>query len=95
MAYGKLMFKLVLIVSKRVFKVKYLNTLPDSFVKLCTLAQTLLPQGNLTSLMVADPCADWITLENDIDIENIYTLATIAEQKIIKINAEFDIQSNA
>ena len=86
------MFKVVLIVNKKLLKVKYLNTLPASFHELCNLTKVLLPMGTLTSLLVADPCGDWVTIENDIDIENIYRLACLTEQKIVKVNAEFDVK---
>ena len=78
-AEGSLMFKLVLIVNKKLLKVKYLSSLPTSFACLCRQAKDLLPIGMLNSLLVSDPCGDWITIENDTDIENIYNLAKIAE----------------
>ena len=85
------MFKVVLNVNRKLLKVKYLNTLPVTFAELCRDAKALLPIGMLTSLMASDPCGDWVTIENDVDVENIYSLARLAEQKIIKLSADFEV----
>ena len=39
---------------------------------------------------MGDPCGDWVNIEDDADLESMYKLSTIAEQKIIKIQAEFE-----
>ena len=86
------MFKVVIIVNKKILKVKYLGQRPVSFSELCFETKAFLPVGMLTSILAADPCGDWITIENDVDLQNIYELAKLTEQKIIKVNAEFEVK---
>lgn len=89
---GCMMFKVVLTVNGALLKVKYLNSLPVTFEHLWEGVSALLPVGQLSSLMASDPCGDQVTLECDTDIENIYSLAKLTEQKIVKINADFEIK---
>ena len=54
------------------------------------MVQEVVPTAKLTGMMMSDPTGDWIHIEESSDLECMYRVARLAEQKIIKIQAEFE-----
>ena len=86
---SKVMCKVLATQNKQIIKIKYLQKLPLTFLEAKEMIQEIVPTAELCSLIVSDPTGDWIQLEDDIDLESMYKVSKIAEQKIIKIQAEF------
>jgi hypothetical protein len=92
------MFKVELAINSKVVKVKYLSQGPDSFQDLLLKINRMVQSTKIacqTSLelqgvSLADPCGDWVSVEDDEDLRTVYKLVKIAEQKIIKIHADFN-----
>ena len=85
----KVMCKVLATQNKQIVKIKYLQSLPLTFLEAKEMIQEIVPTAELSSLIVSDPTGDWIQLEDDFDLESMYKVSMIAEQKIIKIQAEF------
>ena len=83
------MCKVIATQNKQIIKIKYLQRLPLTFLEAKEMIQEIMPTAELNSLIVSDPTGDWIQLEDDVDLESMYKVSMIAEQKIIKIQAEF------
>ena len=73
----------------QIIKIKYLQRLPRTFLDAQELIQELVPTAELHTIMMSDPVGDWINIDDDCDLESMYRVANIAEQKIIKVQAEF------
>ena len=86
----KVMCKVIATVDKRILKIKYLHLLPQTYEEAILMVQDLLPATKLNGIMMGDPCGDWVNIENDLDLESMYRVSELAEQKIIKIQAEFE-----
>ena len=82
---NKVMCKVLATQSGQIIKIKYLQKIPQTFLEAKEMIQEIIPTAELSSLMMGDPTGDWIQIEDDFELESMYKVSLIAEQKIIKI----------